>query len=630
MRASFRYHLWPFLLALPAIVIASSPTHACGGFFCQTTPVNQAAERILFVADEGTVTTHVQIVYNGAAADFAWILPVPSVPELDVSHNEIFNQLDVATQPTFLLNWQTNEDTERCDDHIEWMMGGCPVCAVADGGPSVNVLSQRQVGPYDTSVIASEDAGAVTAWLQENEYALDALGEDLLRPYVEEGFYFLVLRLAAERDTGDLQPIALSYAADEPGIPLRLTAVAAEPDMGVLVWVLGPHRAIPRNYLHVHINEARIDWLLGGPNYAEVVTEAANEAGGQAFATDYAGPSDILDNRFYREGRFDLEALRLTEDPADFLDLAIRQGFPADAQMRALLRRHIPIPESVLDEGFREVAFDGNAERYEAAIEEGWIDDWGEVVFYNDLRAYRKYTAEADYDLVAFADDLEAIVVEPLRAAQHLFADKPYLTRLYTTLSAEEMSVDPAFSFNPELPDVSNIHRADARTVCSDSGELEETSALITLADGRELLAQPFSGADQAWQTASPAAFLIEQLNSSGPPVVIRRATAVEEEPADVALPSAHALLPNYPNPFNSSTILPFHLPSSASTVSLRIYDLLGQPVRTLLQGALRPGYYEAVWDGRDQNGNSVASGAYFSRLETGETRLTRKLLLLR
>ena len=80
----------------------------------------------------------------------------------------------------------------------------------------------------------------------------------------------------------------------------------------------------------------------------------------------------------------------LEADPAEFLDAAIgRQGFPEDGQMRALLRRHIPIPESVFSTGFLEVAFGGDEELYAAAMEEGWIDRRSEVGFYNDLRAYQ-------------------------------------------------------------------------------------------------------------------------------------------------------------------------------------------------------------------------------------------------
>ena len=64
------------------------------------------------------------------------------------------------------------------------------------------------------------------------------------------------------------------------GIPIRLTAVATEADLGVTAWVLGQTRAIPDNYLHVEIKEARIDWLNGEFNCGEVVAEAVNDAGG--------------------------------------------------------------------------------------------------------------------------------------------------------------------------------------------------------------------------------------------------------------------------------------------------------------------------------------------------------------
>ena len=67
------------------------------------------------------------------------------------------------------------------------------------------------------------------------------------------------------------------------------------------------------------------------------------------------------------------------------------------------------------------------------------------------MAAYEKYTADLAFDPGAFADDLNTVIVEPLRVTQALFGDFPYLTRLYTTLSAEEMTVDPMFSFNPDL-----------------------------------------------------------------------------------------------------------------------------------------------------------------------------------
>ena len=69
------------LLATGIFLVLSVPAvRACGGFFCTTFPMNQVAENILFVQGEGTVTTHVQLLYSGTASDFAWILPLPPCP----------------------------------------------------------------------------------------------------------------------------------------------------------------------------------------------------------------------------------------------------------------------------------------------------------------------------------------------------------------------------------------------------------------------------------------------------------------------------------------------------------------------------------------------------------------------
>ena len=507
-----------FLSLFFSLLFVPIGAHACGGFFCRIFPINQVSERILFVVGEGEVTTHVQIQYAGKASDFAWILPMPSVPELTVSHNEIFRQLQFATQPNFLLEWEENE----CNIFF-------PEVMTLDGTDSrgeVDVVSEDRVGPYETAVITSDDPEAIATWLLDNGYNLDALGSELLAPYVEAGAYFVVLRLAPGRELGDLQPLALTYPADNPGIPIRLTAVAAEPDMGVLVWVLGSHRAIPKNYLHVQINEARIDWFRGGSNYAQVVTEAANEAGGQAFATDYAGSSEMMQGRFYEEGRFDLDVLRGLKDPVDFLDELFRQGFPRDAQTQALIRRHIPIPTAVLEQGVLQVVFRGDEEAYARAEADGTLQGIAEQSFYNNMELYREWITDLVFDQMAFADELDEVIVVPLRDAEDLVRDFSYLTRLYTTLSADEMTVDPSFSFNPELPDVSNTHTANARFECADPSKPEDVVLVVTLRDGREIRSRPFANGRPDGPILFRSAATIEQLAESGPPEWIGGLTA--------------------------------------------------------------------------------------------------------
>jgi len=104
--------------------------------------------------------------------------------------------------------------------------------------------------------------------------------------------------------------------------------------------------------------------------------------------------------------------------------------------------------------------------------------------------------------------------------------------------------------------------------------------------------------------------------------------TPVLEEHAAVR-PEAVALAQNYPNPFNAVTQIRFAVPAPGP-VDLAVFDLKGQRVATLVSGTLAPGTYAATWDGRDSAGRAAATAVYVYRLETGATRESRRLLLLR
>ena len=98
------------------------------------------------------------------------------------------------------------------------------------------------------------------------------------------------------------------------------------------------------------------------------------------------------------------------------------------------------------------------------------------------------------------------------------------------------------------------------------------------------------------------------------------------------AIPDQTALLPNYPNPFNPETWMPYHL-AKAADVTVTIHDVRGVLVRALTLGHQAAGVYEsrgraAYWDGRNQLGEPVASGLYFYTLTAGDFTATRKLLI--
>ncbi|HFE63649.1 MAG TPA: T9SS type A sorting domain-containing protein [Caldithrix sp.] len=101
-------------------------------------------------------------------------------------------------------------------------------------------------------------------------------------------------------------------------------------------------------------------------------------------------------------------------------------------------------------------------------------------------------------------------------------------------------------------------------------------------------------------------------------------------------LPAIYRLYQNYPNPFNPSTTISFDLPEE-SRVMLEIYDITGRKIRVLAEGRYPAGSHRVVWDGRDSNGQAVASGVYAYRLrvfapmgKAGRHVTTRKLLLMK
>lgn len=93
--------------------------------------------------------------------------------------------------------------------------------------------------------------------------------------------------------------------------------------------------------------------------------------------------------------------------------------------------------------------------------------------------------------------------------------------------------------------------------------------------------------------------------------------------------PEKFGLIQNYPNPFNPSTNIKYNL-LKADNVDIRIYDILGKEVRTLVSEKLAPGERVVVWDGMNNNGVAVASGTYFVKLVTSSGVDSKKMLLLK
>lgn len=104
---------------------------------------------------------------------------------------------------------------------------------------------------------------------------------------------------------------------------------------------------------------------------------------------------------------------------------------------------------------------------------------------------------------------------------------------------------------------------------------------------------------------------------------------AVEDNAQSDNLPQEFTLFQNYPNPFNPTTKIRYQLRQSTE-VSLKIYNLLGQLIRTLIDEKQRAGEYSVVWDGKDAKGERVASGIYLYKIQTQYFVKTKKMILIR
>ena len=94
-------------------------------------------------------------------------------------------------------------------------------------------------------------------------------------------------------------------------------------------------------------------------------------------------------------------------------------------------------------------------------------------------------------------------------------------------------------------------------------------------------------------------------------------------------VPGEFALQQNFPNPFNPTTTIAFSVPNTGN-VTLKVYDILGRHVRTIVDGAYQAGNYNLVWDATDTSGNLVSAGVYFYTIKTGSFSDTKRMLLLK
>ena len=238
------------LIAVPLVVIlfllaTATPVLADGGFFPDSMyrDLYEVAQKavILYGNSTGNYTEHLilSVSFEGDAEDFAWVIPVPNLPEIAVTDAELFWELSDFTAAEVPKG------------------GGCE----GEGAPGyrdgVDVIEEQVVGPYATAILAATNATALADWLNANGYIFPEDGEAIISEYIEKEWYFVATKInAIEEGTGEalaegaIEPIVLSFASNETVYPLRIsslsTTTATPPE--VLLYVLADHVMVPEQY----------------------------------------------------------------------------------------------------------------------------------------------------------------------------------------------------------------------------------------------------------------------------------------------------------------------------------------------------------------------------------------------
>lgn len=467
------------VLSLAGVAMTPDVAEACGGTFCDGVipgpmPVDQTGENVIFVIGDTESEVHIQISIDPEtnAENFGWLVPLTAVPEFSVGSQPLFDQIRAASVPqydittTFENCGQNNSsggtNASSGDPGDSASAGGSTGGGFDsdDGGPTV--LLEEAVGAFQVAVLTDTEVGPIKQWLEDNGYLWDEAAEPILMQYLAEGNVIAALKLRRSVSINDVHPITLRYPSAETCFPLRLTRIAAVEDMDIRVFVLAEHRAAPTNYKHVLVNPLKIDWLNRATNYKEVISQAVDAfmADGRAFVTEFAGASNVVNTAPIYSPNWDQNEF-IGLDPLQAVQTLNNQGLGAcfdsfdcawnHPLVYGLLLEFLPPPQGVEP-----------------------------AEFYTNLGLY-----EADIDLVkwdtgkGFADALLDRVIEPGQHAEDLIQTWPYLTRMYTTISPNEMMEDPIFHVNSSLPDVEALRTAQNYVLCNND-------SVVTLPGGDE------------------------------------------------------------------------------------------------------------------------------------------------
>ncbi len=252
-----------------AALLAPGRADAFCGFYVEGSGAslyNDATQVVLMRQGTRTVLS-MQNHYQGPVADFALVIPVPTVlQEADVKTlpADVFARVDQMGAPRLVEYWEQDPCQQLWDEEEDRASGGAPMklaernTSKADGF-GVTIEAQFTVGEYQILILSATDSTGLEGWLIAEKYKIPAGAADLLRPYIEGGSKFFVAKVDPAKVTfkdgkAALSPLRFHYDADELTLPIRLGLANSSGKQDLIVTILSPEgRYEVANYPNVTI-----------------------------------------------------------------------------------------------------------------------------------------------------------------------------------------------------------------------------------------------------------------------------------------------------------------------------------------------------------------------------------------
>ncbi len=187
---------------------------------------------------------------SGEVTEFAVVIPTPSIPKLDTVDRRIFRELNDLTMP--VTRWRGGGGSSGCNVFTTEDSDGIAVFDSASEEEGVTVISEQEVGAFDTAILTADNPMALTDWLDEHGYRHSIDDNLILQGYIDQKWVFTAMRLRVEFTDGarrsarffdqPIDPILLTYRAERLIYPLRLTSISAREGADVTVYILTPNK----------------------------------------------------------------------------------------------------------------------------------------------------------------------------------------------------------------------------------------------------------------------------------------------------------------------------------------------------------------------------------------------------